>query len=527
MKKYIGFAIIAIAMGLSSCNDFLDKLPDDRAEVNSVEKVSQFLVSAYPNHLPNFIFEISSDNVMDNGTVYTAQPNQDKIYRWENVETEGNDDPRSLWNNGYESAAVANEALKAIDEMGGDELRGHKAEALLCRAYAMFQTANIFCMAYDPSKADEYMGIPYPKVAGESVDERGTLRETYENINADIEEALPLLDDNHLKVSKYHFNSKAAYAFAARFNLYYHNYDKAIEYATRALGNNVPGVLRNIAAYDQLAGVDDIGNEFIRSSEVSNLMFLTGYSSAGRAIYYTTFRRYAQARPIIMYETVWANMPWGSGSSANTLWYSHLLYGTNYSIYFPKQMEQFEITDQVNQTGYAHIIDCTFTTDETLLVRAEAYALKKDYANALADMNLWAGNHCEASRTATVSGQVRTAYRPNFTEANVNEFVNAVAAMPVVPESDLQRSWKKAIHPQGFTVESGTQENLIQLILHMRRLETIHQGLRWLDIKRYGIEFSHNIDGADALIFKAGDKRGAIQLPTDVIDAGLPANPRD
>jgi hypothetical protein len=61
----------------------------------------------------------------------------------------------------------------------------------------------------------------------------------------------------------------------------------------------------------------------------------------------------------------------------------------------------------------------------------------------------------------------------------------------------------------------------------MRRLETIHQGLRWLDIKRYGIEFSHNIDGADALIFKAGDKRGAIQLPTDVIDAGLPANPRD
>ena len=317
MKKYIGFAIIAIAMGLSSCNDFLDKLPDDRAEVNSVEKVSQFLVSAYPNHLPNFIFEISSDNVMDNGAVYTAQPNQDKIYRWENVETEGNDDPRSLWNNGYESAAVANEALKAIDEMGDDELRGHKAEALLCRAYAMFQTANIFCMAYDPSKADEYMGIPYPKVAGESVDERGTLRETYENINADIEAALPLLDDNHLKVSKYHFNSKAAYAFAARFNLYYHNYDKAIEYATRALGNNVPGVLRNIAAYNQLAGVDDIGNEFIRSSEVSNLMFLTGYSSAGRAIYYTTFRRYAQARPIIMYETVWANMPWGSGSSAN------------------------------------------------------------------------------------------------------------------------------------------------------------------------------------------------------------------
>lgn len=51
--------------------------------------------------------------------------------------------------------------------------------------------------------------------------------------------------------------------------------------------------------------------------------------------------------------------------------------------------------------------------------------------------------------------------------------------------------------------------------------------MRWLDIKRYGISFSHNIDGEDAIVFKAGDLRGAIQLPTDVLDAGLPANPRD
>lgn len=99
--------------------------------------------------------------------------------------------------------------------------------------------------------------------------------------------------------------------------------------------------------------------------------------------------------------------------------------------------------------------------------------------------------------------------------------------MPVVPEKDTDRSWKKAIAPQGFTVAKGTQENIIQLILHMRRLETIHQGMRWLDIKRYGISFSHNIDGEDAIVFKAGDLRGAIQLPTDVLDAGLPANPRD
>ena len=32
-----------------------------------------------------------------------------------------------------------------------------------------------------------------------------------------------------------------------------------------------------------------------------------------------------------------------------------------------------------------------------------------------------------------------------------------------------------------------TQENVIHCILHARRLTTLHEGLRWQDIKRYGI----------------------------------------
>lgn len=519
MKKYFALSFIALGLGLTSCNDFLDKLPDDRAELNNNEKVTKFLVSAYVNNLPDFIFEMGSDNVLDNGAQYTAQPNQDKIYHWEDVETENNDDPRSLWNGGYEAAAAANEALAAIGD--NPALRGQRAEALLCRAYAMFQTANIFCMAYNPEKADEYMGIPYPKAPGVTVDDRGTLRETYDNINADIEEALPLLDDNHITVPKYHFTTKAAYAFAARFNLFYHQYDKAIEYASRVLGSSPAGMLRNLEAYQGL-GASDFCNHYLRSSETANIMILNGYSIAGRAPYSSSYRRYAQARDIVLNETFWAAMPWGSGSGANTLWASHKLYGSNQGVYYPKMIEQFEITDQVNQTGYAHIVDCIFTTDETLLVRAEAYALKKDFANAIADMNTWIGSHCEASRT---SGGT-TARRPTLTEENINSFVNATPTMKLIPEKAADRSWKKAIAPQGFTVEAGTQENVIQLILHMRRIETIHQGLRWLDIKRYGIAFSHNLDGEDAIVFEAGDLRGAIQLPNDVIDAGLPANPR-
>lgn len=89
---------------------------------------------------------------------------------------------------------------------------------------------------------------------------------------------------------------------------------------------------------------------------------------------------------------------------------------------------------------------------------------------------------------------------------------------------------KKALHPD-FTVESGTQENLIHAILHVRRILTLHEGLRWFDIKRYGLEiyrrtvYNNEITVNDEL--KADDSRRAIQLPQSVITAGLEANPRN
>ena len=42
------------------------------------------------------------------------------------------------------------------------------------------------------------------------------------------------------------------------------------------------------------------------------------------------------------------------------------------------------------------------------------------------------------------------------------------------------------MHPD-FVIEKGMQENLIHCILHARRLLTLEEGLRWQDIKRYGI----------------------------------------
>ena len=42
--------LAGICLALTSCNDFLDRLPDDRAELNSLDKVAKFLSSAYGTH---------------------------------------------------------------------------------------------------------------------------------------------------------------------------------------------------------------------------------------------------------------------------------------------------------------------------------------------------------------------------------------------------------------------------------------------------------------------------------------------
>lgn len=59
---------VGTVMTLTSCDDFLDKMPDNRTEINSIEKVTKLLVSAYPESNFNYLCEMASDNAMDKTT---------------------------------------------------------------------------------------------------------------------------------------------------------------------------------------------------------------------------------------------------------------------------------------------------------------------------------------------------------------------------------------------------------------------------------------------------------------------------
>ena len=158
---------LSLSLTLVSCDGWLDVMPDNRAEIDTEEKVASLLVSAYPEVSYIMCAELSSDNVDDYGeSVPYHERIWGQIFRWEDVTETDNEDPKGVWESSYGAIANANQALAAIEKIGGRTplLQASRGEALLCRAYNHFILVNMFCKAYNPATADTDLGIPYISV---------------------------------------------------------------------------------------------------------------------------------------------------------------------------------------------------------------------------------------------------------------------------------------------------------------------------------------------------------------------------
>jgi len=528
-KNIIRVALLAMGLPLlTACNDFLDELPDNRTEVDSESKVISMLVEAYPDNGYPLVNELMSDNVETylRNNPYTERF-IDQVYNWEDVTESNNESPESFYQSCYQAIANANLALEGIMKLDNwqesENMRNAYAEALMCRAYGHFILVNEFCMAYDPKTAASYMGMPYITEAGTSLNPqygRGTLEEAYNNIKADIEEALPYVGDSHLSVPKYHFNSLAAYAFATRFYLYHQEWDKAIEYANKCLGKNPKSMLRdNSATASMTQSFSVISQHYIDTELNCNLLLLTSYSNMG-VIFgpYSYNKKYQHTNYISTHETTEAENIWGSGRKN---YYDKPKYysGTNYNyVIFWHSPFLFEYTDPVAGIGYRHSVYPAFTTDECLLNRAEAYVMTGQYDKAAADLTSWMQNTVNTSLTLTPD--------------TITNFYNSVKYS--YDEDGETPTIKKHLHP-GFSIgaEGSTQECMLQCVLGFRRIETLQMGIRWWDVKRYGIIIPRRTISISLLIesvddwLTEDDPRRAIQIPLKVRDAGLDPNPRN
>ena len=83
MKK---IQYILCLLALAGCDKFLDKMPDNRAEIDTQQKIQALLVSAYPPTDYMLVTEFMSDNVDDygNNNPYTDRF-IDQVFAWDDV----------------------------------------------------------------------------------------------------------------------------------------------------------------------------------------------------------------------------------------------------------------------------------------------------------------------------------------------------------------------------------------------------------------------------------------------------------
>lgn len=488
MKSQTILLIVLTGFVLPGCKKYLEEAPDQRTQINTPEKVGKLLVTAYPSGNYMLFAEAMSDNVTDNYVQGRIDAINSDAYFWRDVRSISRDSPTSYWNDAYKAIAVANHALRAIDDMGGGpEYMPWKGEALLARAYAHFMLVNLFSKPYDKTTSARDPGIPYvtePETVVERSYTRHTVEYVYEQIEKDLKEGLPLLRDDVYSVAPFHFTRKAAHAFALRFYLFWEKPEAALDHADLVFPDgNIVGNMRGWTGRYRDLSYDELSVEYTKATEKANLLLIETQSWWG-----SRWRNYRYSTSVNL-----RNRIFGLGGETNVTGgtWAYVTGQVGLTSYYVRKFTYFfaRIGGASGTTGYGYTVIPALTTEEVLFNRAEAKVMLGRYGEALSDINL-------------------------FVSQRVMDYNPAA--------HDVTLAKAKAYY--GL---NNDEDALIRTILDLKRPEFIHEGIRWFDIRRHRLPVVHtDMDGREYTL-GPDDPRRTLQLPQEVLnDPGMEPNPR-
>jgi hypothetical protein len=493
MRKLKITLYLLLVLGISSsCEDFLSEVPDNRTQLDTADKISELLVNAYPNANYMEFTETMTDNVFDSGDLTMTTIKNSQNYQWEMQQDIQQDSPSDYWDACYQAIAHANQALDAIKKLGNDPaLNPQKGEALIARAYAHFMLVSIWSQRYNPATAATDLGIPYvlePETVLVKKYTRNTVAEVFEYIEADLVEGLKYVNSDY-KLPKFHFNKEAANSFASRFYLIKGDWDKVI-LVSNELGASPIGKLRDYQSYLDL-DFQTGQRKYSLESENTNLLLVSASSVYSRSFYSNRFQLTGADRDEIF----------GTATNLfNKSWlYRPLSYNGQITIFVPKFTEYFKVTNANAGIGQPYDALVLLSNDELYLNRIEAHVMTNQLG--LANQEL---EYFFSIRTTNYN-----ATTDKVTEAKI------VTKYPVIDNE----------YTPYYSI-TAVQNSYIKAIAEIRRKEFIHEGLRWIDIKRFALEITHQTYNQADNILSKDDKRKAIQIPLHVTNTGIEKNPR-
>ncbi len=544
---------LAAALPLGGCSEFLDTVPDERTQLDKVDKVEALLVSAYPQRSFAALVHYRCDNITDFGMTQTGgQPISlvqfaGEEFTWsESIQPNGNDTEEAFWTACYEAVAHANHALHALDDLPETEGRAARGEAHMARAFSHFYLVSLFSELYNPATAALHPGIPYvtePEERPIVTYRRETVADTYEKIDQDIQAGMPLMTDGAgFHAPKYHFGIASACAFATRFYLLKGDYGNVIKYANMvfpvpsqfddiltsagtALKNADGTPVKNvspadnaiafaagnfhpfISSYTSMSTATGIMGAYASSSTAANLLQSEQFTSLG-LLNYRYYSRFGlslnDARSMLFAD---------SGTSGGDWIFLGCFYGSD-MLFLPKLDYDLYKSSVSATSGIPYSVMPLLRMEELLLNRAEAYVMTDDFDKAIADMNVYLSQRIVRDATSD-SGRVYDpknfylsrdrALEATISDRTVNGFINQYNDTASWPEI------KKA---------------LVILLLRYRNLEFWQEGLRWYDIRRWNIPVKHTLASGASNTLAPGDGRRVLQIPESALLSGVEKNER-
>lgn len=297
--------------------------------------------------------------------------NYQTLSNWRYAEDEPN--ISATWQAAYRIISQANLILRDIDEFAPEHegaVNRIKAQALAIRALAHFDLLRYWVEDYDRNST--LPGIPYITVFDyEQKPSRGTVKETYDHLESDIQMARGLLNSGLDKVinstGKAYIDIQGVNAIAARMYLYANQLDSAIKYSTLVI-NAIP-----LASRTNFPG---IWTDASTSEVIWSVSFNAGEGRIGDPVYFVPNNRSSyRPNPTLV----------NSYDAVNDVRYSSYFQVRSNRLVMAKYLAKAaQVSRPDGITNFK-----AFRTGEMYLIRAEAYA-RKGGANevlALADLN--------------------------------------------------------------------------------------------------------------------------------------------
>lgn len=511
MKKIFVLTALSAVLALAGCNkDFLETQPTDKGASEQIFEDSESALTAINGlyrlmytggwgdaweaengGLPAYIlvFDLyAEDHLMDqsgSGWFY-----YDYAYDTWSDYTHKHGHSYNIWNFFYTLICNTNYIIAQEEALKGDEdMKNYvMGQAYAIRSMSYWWLANSFCFnGGDASDArrTSVAGVPVytePTVAGSAGKGRGTIQETYDQINNDIDKAISYLEAySGNQLHKSHIDKYVAYGLKARAAMTQRDYTAALAAAEKAMeGASVADFTSGAPAINDVSAKNVLWGLAIQTDQAIGSWDIMDHMDADCKSTYSVARH-------LIGNWLYDEIPEGDG---RLTWWTA-----------PLPEEEWGVAGTANGSKASYVqkkivyINPTAMTGDHVLMRAEEMCLT-------------------AAEAACHLGQF----------AKARDYVEAVGEKRVAGYADRLAKYpdSKSITPTTSGVLSLMDEILLQ-----RRIELWGEYPRMFDLQRLDLGFrrdwpeSNHTEDLTASKFntEAGSQQFILHLPDSEFDA--------